>query len=367
MGIGNDKFPGRLGSFLKSIDTKYHIIGGIIPGFNRPTGQVLAYPTIVALAALTLLLAGCAPSANQGSSPGSLADAMSGAPETPALKVVATTTVLADLARNVGGELAEVTSLVPTGADVHSFQSTPANSITIGAAGLIISNGAGLDDFLTPVLTSAQSQGSIHIVASEGLEAGEIEEMAFPEGDAAHTDETEDSHGEEHSEGDPHFWLDPTLTIHYVERILEGLTEADPINAQQYTANGQAYIEQLRQLDEEIAETLAQVPPERRHLVTFHDAYGYFGRHYGWKVSAFVPSDASDVTPGDIVTIMAQIKLDGIPAVFAEPQFNSDVLRQASRDAGVKVGTIRSLVDDQTPTYVEMMRANARSLVENLV
>ena len=284
------------------------------------------------------------------------------------MKIVATNTVLADLARNVGGELVEVASLVPAGADVHSFQTTPSNSLTIGEADLILSNGAGFDDFMAPVLSNAQSQESIHVVASEGLVATKIEELEFPKEDAVGAEDTERSSEDERPAGDPdpHFWLDPTLTIHYVERILEGLTEADPNNAPQYTANANAYIEQLRQLDREIAETLAQVPPERRHLVTFHDAYGYFARHYNWKVSAFVPSDASDVTPGDIIAVMGQIKLDGIPAVFTEPQFNSDVLRQASQDAGVEVGIIRALVDDQTLTYIDMMRANARSLVENL-
>ena len=79
-----------------------------------------------------------------------------------------------------------------------------------------------------------------------------------------------------------------------------------------------------------------------------------------------MPSDASDVTPSDIVSIIEQINLEGIPAVFAEPQLNSDVLQQASQDAGVEVGIIRSLVDNQTLTYVDMMRQNARSLVESL-
>jgi len=314
----------------------------------------LSHPTFKSLIALTLalVLAGCVPSA----------------PETLSLKVVATNTVLADLARNVGGELVSVTSLVPAGADIHTFQTTPSNSITIGAADLIISNDGGLDDFMTPVLTSAQRPGSVHIVASTGLVATEIVELESTKEDAVVAEEAERSNGDERPAGepDPHFWLNPTLAIHYVERILEGLTEADPNNAQQYTDNAQAYIEQLRQLDLEIANTLNQVPLERRHLVTFHDAYGYFARHYEWKISAFVPGDASDVTPGDIVTVMEQIKLDGIPAVFAEPQLNSDVLRQAAQDAGVEVGIIRSLVDDQTRTYIEMMRANAKSLVEKL-
>ena len=346
---------------LDKIYTEPRIYIGLIPSLHFQN-RSLVHRTFLGLTALTLLLAGCVSSANQDLSSGNLNGAITKTTDNATLRVVATNTVLADLAGNVGGELVSLTSLVPAGADVHTFQTTPSHSITIGEADLIISNGAGLDDFLIPVLTNAQGPGSLHIVASIGLEPF----LKSSEETAGHAAEAEQNPGHGHSEVDPHFWLDPTLAIHYVERIIEGLAKTDPKNAQQYTKNGKAYVEQLRQLDREIAETLAQIPPSRRHLITFHDAYGYFARHYEWEVSSFVPSDASDVTPGDIVSIIEHINPERTPAVFAEPQLNSDVLRQASQDAGVEVGIIRSLVDDQTLTYVDMMRDNARSLVENL-
>jgi ABC-type Zn uptake system ZnuABC Zn-binding protein ZnuA len=123
----------------------------------------------------------------------------------------------------------------------------------------------------------------------------------------------------------------------------------------------------LRELDREIAQILEAVPPERRHLVTFHDAFGYFGRRYGWQVSAFVPGDASDVTPAAVVQVMERVKTEGIPAVFAEPQFGGDVLEQVARDTGVRVGIIYSdTIDDEVTSYIDMMRFNAQSLAENL-
>jgi ABC-type Zn uptake system ZnuABC Zn-binding protein ZnuA len=126
-------------------------------------------------------------------------------------------------------------------------------------------------------------------------------------------------------------------------------------------------MQQLRDLDQEIAQTLSQVPPERRHLVTFHDAFGYFAQRYGWRVSAFVPSSVGEVTPEKVVRVMEVIKAEGIPAIFAEPQFKPDVLEQAARDTGVRVGTIYSdALDDKVSTYIEMMRFNARSLARNL-
>ena len=346
---------------LDGLDTKSHSYIGLILSLlfqNRS----LIHRKVLALSALTLLLAGCVSGANQDLSSENLNGAITKTTDNAIIRVVATNTVLADLTGNVGGELVSLTALVPAGADIHTFQTTPSHSIQIGEADLIISNGAGLDDFLIPVLTNAQAPGSVHIVASIGLEPF----LKSSEEATRHAEEAEQNAGHEHSEVDPHFWLDPTLAIHYVNRIIEGLTKTDPKNSQQYAKNGKAYVEQLRQLDREIAETLAQIPPSSRHLVTFHDAYGYFARRYEWEVSSLVPSDASDVTPGDIVSIIDQINLEETPAVFAEPQLNSDVLRQASQDAGVEVGIIRSLVDDQTLTYVDMMRDNARSLVENL-
>jgi ABC-type Zn uptake system ZnuABC Zn-binding protein ZnuA len=275
---------------------------------------------------------------------------------------VATITVLADLARNVGGDLVEVTTIVPPGADEHSFQTTPLDSVAISQAEVIVSNGFGLDGFIQPLLTSARSASAIHVVAAAGLEAEPLEEPEVS-GDAS-ANEPEDEH--RRVAGDPHFWQDPILTIHYVERIRHGLILADPDHRAVYTANTQAYIQQLRELDQEIAQLLEQVPPERRRLVTFHDAYGHFTQRYGWESSAFVPTDASEATPGAIVSVMRQVREAGIPAVFAEPQFNSAVLERAARDAGVAVGTIRALPDNETPTYMDMMRSNARNLVEHL-
>jgi ABC-type Zn uptake system ZnuABC Zn-binding protein ZnuA len=275
--------------------------------------------------------------------------------------VVATTTILADMAKNVGGDLVEVTSIVPAGADAHSFQTSPSHSLAIGQAAVIVSNGFGLDSFLDPVLASAQQSSAVHVVAAQGLSAQPLEEMHISDDDPDH------DHAHEHGAGDPHFWQDPTLAIHYVERIRNGLVQADPDNAQAYSSNADGYIQEIRDLDQEIARTLSQVPPEHRHLVTFHDAFGYFARRYGWKVSAFVPSDASDVTPGAIVQVMERVKEEGIPAVFAEPQFGSDVLEQAARDTGIQVGIIYSdTIDANVPSYIEMMRSNARSLAQNL-
>lgn len=287
------------------------------------------------------------------------------APPAAKLKVVATTTLLADLVGNVGGDRIEVTVLVPPGADVHSFRTAPAHSIAISEASLIVSNGAGLDDFLHPVLANAMQAEALEVVASMGLDSQPLKEMTFPD-DKGHPCDAQSSHNHEPGSGDPHFWMDPLLAVHYVERIQEGLAQVDQANAQEYAANAEGYIQAVRDLHQEISHTLESISPQHRRLVTFHDAYGYFARRYRLEVSAFIPSDASEVTPGAIVAVLEQIKSEGVRAVFVEPQFGGEVLSQAARDAEVEVGTIFSLPNEQAPTYLDMMRANARSLAELL-
>jgi zinc transport system substrate-binding protein len=349
--------------FLGFIDTIYHLLKSLIP---ESCHHASAFPVrsnfprtfMASITVVVLLLSSLACAAADTPTPVSTPTAT----PVPTLKVVATTTVLADLAKNIGGDLVEVSSLVPPSADVHSFQTTPSDSIAVGRARVIISNGFGLDDFLAPVIASAKQPSAVDVVAAEGLSAKPLDESPFPGEQAS----DQHDHTQEHASGDPHFWLDPTLAIHYVERIRDGLVEADPANAQAYSSNAETYIQELRDLDQEIAQTLSQVPPEHRHLVSFHDAFGYFGRRYGWEVSFFEPSDASDVTPGAVKAIVSQIQSEGIPAIFAEPQFAPDVLKQAAKDTGIKVGIIHSLPDSTAPTYIDMMRSNARSLVENL-
>ena len=258
------------------------------------------------------------------------------------VRVVTTTAILADFVERIGGELVEARTLVPPGADVHSFRTTPQDSIDISKASLVVSNGLGLDDSLDPVINSALGDQVAHLVVGPRLDAGA-------------------------GEGDPHLWQDPLKAVDYVLLIGDALARVDSSHGETYRENAAAYVQRLRELDREIAALLDQVPAERRHLVTFHDAFGHFARRYGWTVSAIVSGDASDVTPGAIVRVMESIRDLGIPAVFAEPQLGAGTLRQAASDTGVKVGVIYSdTLDDTVPTYIEMMRFNARSLVENL-
>jgi ABC-type Zn uptake system ZnuABC Zn-binding protein ZnuA len=266
------------------------------------------------------------------------------AADTPAgnrLAVVTTTALLADLARNVGGDLVEVTALAPPGADVHSFQSTPADSVAISQADLVVSNGGNLDGFLDPLIEGSLSNDSVHVVAAAPLLA---------------TGET-----------DPHFWQNPVFALTYVEEIRDGLIAADPENANVYRANFESYKDALTKLDFDIASTLNTVEPARRQLITFHDAFGHFAKRYGWEVTAFVAGDGGEVSPGRVVEILDRVREQSIPAVFAEPQFRADVLENAAQEAGVETGVIYSdVLDGEVASYIDMMLFNAKSLARLL-
>jgi ABC-type Zn uptake system ZnuABC Zn-binding protein ZnuA len=351
----------------------YQVMWKLIPGRTSPgpSFRLQRNPRAAILASLLAAVAVACGAAAPAASPTPTVASAPPTPE-PKLKVLTTTTILADLVSNVGGDQVAVQFIVPPGADIHTFQTQPSHSLAISEADVIVSNGFGLDNFLEPVLTGAKQAEAVHVVAAEGLPAEPIAEMEFPAENhkQEHQEEMSEQHqGEEHEHGagDPHFWQNPLFTIHYVERIRNSLIQADPANAAVYNRNAAEYIQQLRELDREIAQTLNQVPPERRHLVTFHDAFGHFARRYGWRITAFVPSGAGEVTPEKVVSVMKVMKAEGIPAVFAEPQFRQDVLEQAARDTGTQVGTIYSdTLDDKVPTYIEMMRFNAKSLAEQL-
>ena len=377
------------------------------PGGAAPTVATPAAPAPAASTSPTP-----APATPPGATPATpTPEAPPGSPSQPAplpepLNVVAGNVVLADLTRQVGGDRVSVHSLVPPGGDAHSWQSTPQDSVQIARAQVVISNGAGLSPVVAELFDNAADAAATRVVASEGLTAQELVTMSFPgddhgdddhghdddhadgddddhadgddddhadgdddhadgdddhaDGGDDHADDHEDEHG--HGGGDPHFWQNPRLVVHYVDQIAAGLMAADPDGAPVYQANAAAYVAELEALDEYIANAMAGIPAEHRTMTTFHDAFGYFGARYNIEVLAFVGGHGGDVAPDDIVRVLTLVEERGLPAVFAEPQFAADALEQVARDAGIAVGAIRSLPDTEGMGYIEMMRANADTL-----
>ena len=319
----------------------------------------MALKVLALVAALILAVAACG-----GADPTATPRPSIDAPPEP-VRVITGSVIIADFARNVGGDAVSVESLIPSGGDAHTFRTTPSDGVKVSRADVILLNGSGLDDNLVEFVESSRHSGSILVEVSEGLTPKELLVRELGEDD--HGDEEEEEEDDHHGGGDPHFWQDPIAAIFYVERIRDALIEVDPARSDSYRANADAYIQRLRELDTQIREILSTVPAEHRTLVSFHDAFGYFGARYDFKVISFVGVHGGEPTPGDIAGVIHEVEDGRLPAIFSEPQFAQEALQSAASESGIEIGAIRSETFDETaPDYITMMRANAKEIVRLL-
>jgi ABC-type Zn uptake system ZnuABC Zn-binding protein ZnuA len=281
--------------------------------------------------------------------------------------VSATISVIEDLVEEVGGDRVEVFSLVPAGADVHTFQPSPSDAREISASAVVFQNGLGLEGWMGDLIESAGGEDQTVVVLSEGLEPLDAEEH----GDE-HSSEEEHGAGEahEHAEGNPHLWLDVHNAEHYVERIRDALAEADPEGAEEYGANAEEYLAELQELDAYIEEQARSIPEEDRKLVTFHDAFPYFAAAYGFElVDVIIQNPEAEPSGRQAAQLVRRIEEERVPAVFTEPQFNQGLADTIAAEANVEVYELYSdsLVDDpEADSYVSMMRTNIDRAKEGL-
>ena len=270
--------------------------------------------------------------------------------------VLTSTTFLADITRNIAGELVLVESLLPVGADPHAYQPVPADVAKINESKLLIINGLEYEHFLESLLENAGGEPVI-ITASDGLRP--------------HSMEAEENPGQTVS--DPHMWLDPNQVVTYVENIREGLTHFDPDGAAVYQANADAYVKQLKDLDAWIVDQVAQIPPEKRLLVTNHEALGYFSERYGFTIlGTVVPSVSTDASTsaGQLAELIDLIKSSGTSAIFLDEVENPALAQQIAEETGVMVVEdlhLESLTDGASAgTYIDMMKHNVTRIVDAL-
>lgn len=262
------------------------------------------------------------------------------------VRVVATLDLFADLARQVGGDRADVSSLIPAGADPHTYEPAPSRVAKLAKADLVIVNGLGLEAAVEDVIEENTPSSTPIIELSQGLSVI-----------------TNDHH-----DGNPHLWLDVQNAIAYVERIRDALVEIDPDGTETYGANADSYLADLRTLDEEVAADIDSIPSEGRKLVTFHDAFPYLAQRYGLEVVGVVmTSPGKEPSAKDVANLVDTIRQQKVPAVFKEPQLNARILELAADDAGVEVCTLYSgALDKKVNTYAKLMRFNAKELVRCL-
>ncbi|NDP64963.1 metal ABC transporter substrate-binding protein [Polaromonas sp.] len=276
------------------------------------------------------------------------------------LPVVASFSILGDLVRVVGGERVSVTTLVGPDEDAHVFEPKPADAKAIVQSRLLVVNGLGFEPWAQKLAKSAGYKGAT-VVASKGVKP---RAMA---GEAGHGDK-----GHAHAENDPHAWQNPGNVVVYARNISAALSQADPAGSPVYQANTDAYVKELQALDAWAGAQFASIAADRRKVITSHDAFGYFGAHYGIRFLA--PQGVStDAEPSakNVAQLIRQIQREKISAVFVENMSNPKLLAQISKDAGVGVGQALyvdalSAAGGPADSYLKLMRHNVTQLAAGM-
>jgi zinc/manganese transport system substrate-binding protein/manganese/iron transport system substrate-binding protein len=269
---------------------------------------------------------------------------------------VASTSVLADFVRQVGGDrLGGVRSVVPAGVDVEDYEPRPEDLQALGQSQLLVMNGLALDRWV-PKLVQAANPSVSTLVLSDGLPvlgvgASEDQDIA--------------------QNGNPHFWLDPHYAKMYVQRIHDRLASLDPEGAATYDANTAAYLAQLDELDHAIQQQVATIPPDNRKLVTFHEAFPYFAARYGFQlIGVITPSPGQEPSAGELAQLIETVKAAHVKAVFSEAQFSPRLTQTLAQEAGVQEVVTDlysdSLGDPPADSYVGMMRYDVQRIVQAL-
>ena len=264
------------------------------------------------------------------------------------INVVASFSILGDFVRNVGGDRVNVTSLVGPNGDVHVYTPPPQDAKKIAEARLVIINGLGLEGWLPRLLQSSGSKAPI-ITATKGIAPLKLG-----------------------SDADPHAWQSVADAKIYVANIRDALVQADPADAGHFREHAEHYLAELNALDREVRSAVAQIPPERRKVISTHDAFGYFAKEYGVEfIAPLGVSTETEPSARDIAGIIGQIKAEKIPAVFLENISDDRLIRRIAAETGAKVGGTLysdSLTDEKgpAPTYIDMVRHNIKALTSAL-
>jgi ABC-type Zn uptake system ZnuABC Zn-binding protein ZnuA len=328
--------------------------------------RVLSRPVVPALlvaVATVVALAGCGGGRGGGAGQGDDGAAR--------LAVVATTTQLADFARNVGGDRVQVTGLLKANVDAHDYEPSPADLDAIARADVLLENGVGLEAWLAGAIEASGFRGE-RVDTSKGVALLTAVEEAEAEPAGEHA--TEQDAGSGHSDN-PHIWQSPANAKVMVRNIQQAFSRADASGAATYEANGDRYAKRLDQLDAEIAGQIDKLPNKR--LVTNHDAFSYYVQRYHLEfVGSIIPSfdTSAELSAREVNDLVAKIRATGVKAIFSETSLPPETAQTIASEAGVKVVTGEDALygDSLGPagsdgaTYIDAMRHNTRTIVDNL-
>ncbi|MDR6676876.1 metal ABC transporter substrate-binding protein [Pseudomonas oryzihabitans] len=267
-------------------------------------------------------------------------------------KVVTTFTVIADMARNVAGDAAQVESITKPGAEIHNYQPTPGDLLKARDAQLVLWNGLNLELWferffsrMKEVPSAVVSQGITPIAIAEGPYAGKP---------------------------NPHAWMSPTAALVYVDNIRDALAEHDPANADAYRRNAEAYKARITATLEPLRQQLQAIPEPRRWLVSSEGAFSYLARDLGLRELYLWPINADGQgTPQQVRRVIETVRAERIPAVFSESTVSAAPAEQVARESGARYGGVLyvdslSAADGPVPTYLELLRVTTETLVQGL-
>ena len=257
-------------------------------------------------------------------------------------QVLTTTTILADMTKQVAGERMSVGSIVPAGAHVEEYEPRPDDAKRMSEARLVITNGLDLDKWVEPLLRNAKD-GTPVVVVTDGL----------PDID-----------------GNPHMWFDPTLARKYVDKIRDALIALDPAGREVYTASALRYSQELVALDAELKARVVTIPAGGRRLVTSHDAFPYFAKAFGFEIVGFAQPEPDKMpSAGELADLIDKVKAANVPAIFSEAGVSPQLAETIAKETGAKVITdlpTDSLLDKPADSYLGLMRVVVDKIVAAL-
>ena len=278
------------------------------------------------------------------------------------LKVVASFSILGDIAKNIGGNSVEIVTLVGPDSDAHTYEPRPSDVAAVSSAKVVVINGLGFEGFIDRLVKTSATQATV-VAVSNGIDVIKVADgHDHAEGESA------EAAGHDHDEKDPHaFQSVPNVRI-YAKNIAATFCASDSANCATYRANADTYDAKLQALDQEIRGVVAAIPKAKRTIITSHDAFGYFAHEYGLTfIAPEGVSTDSEASAADVAKLVDQIRADEASALFVENISDPRLVDQIALETGIKVGgTLYSDAlsgkDGPAPTYIDLMRYNITTI-----
>ena len=310
-----------------------------------PSRRLLRLAFLLVTLVVALSSAACGGGVGPGDPGGSAA--------TGVVRVVTTTSILADMVTQVGGSRVTVDSLVHKGGEVHTFDPTPGDVRRVAEATLVVRNGLGLDDWLIHLIANS---GTTARVVALGEDLPGVTYLGGSPGDSKAVN--------------PHLWLNAAYGALYADRIAASLAAVDPAHAAEYRSGAAAYDAILAGIDSDAKTRLGAIPEANRTVISFHDAFPYFAAAYGLAIDGtIVDAPGQDPSASQVAALVNTIKARGVRAIFAEAQFNPDLAKAIGRETGATVVAdlyTDTLGDAPVDTYAGLMRWNVDTVVAAL-